>query len=117
MRVDIFIILLIFNAAARGGGPVKEPKVLKGYDDDNTEYPNDTSPCRRNRGTTSCFSTHPGWHFNRIYRACFFNTYSYCGDVGNHFNTCDECNKKCQVDVCADKVYPPDSWDLPFNKF
>uniref|UniRef100_L7LVB3 Putative der and-72 secreted protein n=1 Tax=Rhipicephalus pulchellus TaxID=72859 RepID=L7LVB3_RHIPC len=108
MRVDVFLPLFLFIATALGGGPGRKPKVLQGYDDNVTEYPNDTSNCSQYRGTRKCPHAHHGWHFNPVYGICFWNEYTYCGVDKNYFLTCEECNRECKVSGCAYPLEPPD---------
>uniref|UniRef100_L7LVC6 Putative der and-72 secreted protein n=1 Tax=Rhipicephalus pulchellus TaxID=72859 RepID=L7LVC6_RHIPC len=117
MRADVFMLLLFIFSTAHGGGPVKERKKLQGYDPTDRGYPNDTSPCHSYRGTKRCFDDRTGWHFNWYYQMCFLSDYTHCGIADNYFPTCDACNNKCKVHVCAKKLVPPDSWEPPIGRF
>uniref|UniRef100_A0A224Y8Y5 Der and 72 secreted protein n=1 Tax=Rhipicephalus zambeziensis TaxID=60191 RepID=A0A224Y8Y5_9ACAR len=113
MRTDVFILLLFFFAIVRGGGPVKESKQLKGYDRSDQGYPNRLSRCNVYQGQRNCLHLSGGWHFNRFYGLCFMNDLTHCGAGLNHFTSCNACMTHCSVSVCAEKIFPADSWEPP----
>ncbi|KAL3201131.1 hypothetical protein MRX96_043088 [Rhipicephalus microplus] len=115
MRTEVVFLLPLLFTVAHGGGTYREEKVLAGYRPDDKGNPNDNSPCKVRRGKENCIFDKHGWHYNWFYRVCFMDHSTHCGFGANKFDSCEKCMETCSVPVCAEKVPPPASWELPFK--
>ncbi|XP_075559740.1 uncharacterized protein LOC142591298 [Dermacentor variabilis] len=105
MRTEVYLVLQLLLTPAFGGPlHAKKPKDLPGYDPTDPIDLTDPSPCRPHRGTKQCNGANSGWHYNWKFRFCYLNDKAHCGVQPNYFPTCEACNQKCNVSVCAQET-------------
>uniref|UniRef100_L7LY08 Putative der and-72 secreted protein n=1 Tax=Rhipicephalus pulchellus TaxID=72859 RepID=L7LY08_RHIPC len=112
MQIEVCLLLSLLVAPAMGGGQQAKRKI-QGCDPPYPGNPLDPSPCRTRICTTSCGEWTSGWHYDRLIQACMRSDSRYCGAHGNHFGSCGDCSRACNVSVCAEDTTTKSPNNLP----